>query len=193
MKTGNVIMQLRSLVPDFDSRVSGAAEFLRAVELEATMDMPAGYVIFLGDAAGENDEPAGLHQWVTATIAVVVATDASADRRGQSGQEAALALQDAINSAILNWTPPDLDAPRGFELAGSELLHWDRGRLWHEYRYRITYLVTDSDGWQAPAVDLDEVEIIATKPTVTDWTNKADIMVKDGGSGLTSPAKAPLT
>jgi len=163
-----VITQLRSAATSFGGRVAGAANFAEVVENEVQMDLPAAYVIPLEDEAEPNEQQPGLHQVITERIGVVLhltnAASAGGDRRGQAPVRGLDDLRLEVFAAILNWRPATAGLPssRAFEYASGRLLDFDRARLFWQMEFTLETTVTDSDGWQATAEDLEEIDVHLT-------------------------------
>lgn len=170
MNIAAVITRLREGASIFSNRVAGAADFATGLESTVNMTLPAAFVIPLEDEAVGNDEASGLRQIISERIGVIVqiANDVTdmGDRRGQAPVEGVDAVRSAIFAAILNWRPsvPLLPAARGFEYAGGRLVDFDRARLFWQFDFILETTVTDSDGWQAPAEDLEEIDVYLTSP-----------------------------
>ena len=78
------IQQLRAYCPPFAGRVAGVADFRLGLQnYNATMLLPAAYVVPLDQESDGNSAMVGLYQFVRKTLGVVVELDARADRRGQ--------------------------------------------------------------------------------------------------------------
>lgn len=154
-----VIQQLRGFATLFGNRVAGAAEFNAALETDALMTLPAAYVLRLQSSPTENDSLDGLYQVSTRRIAVAVALDNSAERRGQAAITSLDAIEAALFGAILNWRPDPDRSARGFASDGDHLLHSDRARLWHQFEFVLEETITDADGFQPGGDPLVEIDL----------------------------------
>lgn len=152
-----VIEQIKANCPLFGGRVAGAAEFAASKD-QVWMDLPACYVIPLEESAGENTISNALRQLITEQVGVVVEFDNRADRRGQSVAETFEDMKAGIFAAVLNWRLDPQRAARGLEYAGSRLLDFDRARLFYQWDFSLTSLITDKDGWQVPAEPLTLID-----------------------------------
>jgi hypothetical protein len=169
-----VILQLKALAPVFDGNVAGAAEFMRAIDDQTWLAMPAAYVMPLEETASLNEQQNGLRQTITERFQVVIALDNRTDRRGQASAEQLDTFKSAIFKSILGWRPDSsVDAPnyqatnpfvdhssRGLRYAGGEFREMDRARFFWAFNFELDVLVTGlSDGWVAPSAPLTEVQV----------------------------------
>ncbi|GAC1335492.1 MAG: hypothetical protein NVSMB20_10400 [Bradyrhizobium sp.] len=160
MDFGRVITQLRQYAPIFGTRVAGAADFAKGVEDTAQMDMPAAYVIPLGEDASENLDMTGLRQNVIERFSIIVAFDNTGDRRGQGVTVLYDTVRDQIYGALLNWRIDPHNATKGIYSGGAQLRDWNRARLWYEWHFALDVIITDEDGWQEPNVPLTVIKIL---------------------------------
>lgn len=157
------IEQLRAFCPLLGGRVAGAAVFRQGLEPYTTAPkvLPFAYVMPLG---GESDGPGamtGIYQHVRQTIGIVVEFAATADRRGQQPAMDAEAMEYCLHAAILGWEPVQcLTVGRqGYWFAGSRVLDLDRARLFFQWEYALTTILTNLDGWQPPSEPLTGIEL----------------------------------
>ena len=154
-----VIAQLKRNVPLLGGRVAGMSEFTATMAGEVRPEaFPAAYVVPLGEEAEPNDETNAVYQLVTERIGVVVEFDNQGDRRGQGVTLLYAPMRAALFGALLNWRDTNpTHALRGFEFSSSGLLQGDRARVFYQWEFVLPTVVTDLDGWQAPADPLLEV------------------------------------
>lgn len=143
------IAQLRRQVPLLGGRVAGAADFVLGLQSDnATMTLPAAYVLPLEMDSPGNEVMVGLIQTVTRTIGVVVEFNATADRRGQTPAMQYDEVQDQLCQALLLWQPAGgLGGPgtgrvpghQGFWLAGGRLLDFNRARLFYQFEFALQW------------------------------------------------------
>lgn len=161
-----VIAQLRTLVPAFELRVAGAADFATGVEQNVWMALPAAYVLPLDDEADANDEQNGYRQLVSERVGVVVEFDNTVDRRAQGVTVRYEAMRSALFRALLNWNPDPERAARGFTYAGGRLLQFDRARLFYQFDFALEIVIDGlDDGWEQPS---EPLEIITANAAVSD-------------------------
>jgi hypothetical protein len=152
-----VITQLRTYCAPLGGRVGGAADFdvgteavIAFTDATGALVYPAAVAIPLEDEAIDNDALPGpqLNQTVTERIGIVVEFDSTADRRGQASVDQVDAMKYAIHAAILNWNPSPGRSTGGLRYAGGRLLKLDRARLFWQFEYSLSVMLTDGDGWQ---------------------------------------------
>jgi hypothetical protein len=158
------ITQLRAYCPLLAGSVAGAAEFREGLQgYNTTLPALAAFVVPLDqDSDGnENRYGTGLQQIVTKRYGVIVEFDATADRRGQDPTRSYDAVEAALFAAILNWAPVDCRTigNKGYWFAGGSFLDLDRARLFYQWVFALDFQITDDDGWHAPAVDLEAIEV----------------------------------
>ena len=154
MNIENVVAQVKTYVPAFGGRVSGAADFASGLETVVNMALPAAFVLALEDDATENDTWPGLQQAVTERIGVVIqfdnTTGSDADARtGFAGIDQVYPMRAAVFSALLSWLPPDQvgRAARGLAYGGGRMLTFDRARLFWQFEFTLETTITDADGF----------------------------------------------
>jgi hypothetical protein len=152
MILGSTIEQLRTYCPPFAGRVAGAADFRQGlINYNASMALPAAYVVMLDQESDGNRDAVGLYQIVRKVIGVVVELDAR-DRRGQAPAMEYDEVEAALFSSILNWAPVECRVPgrSGYEFLGGRMLDLDRARLFYQWEFLLPYTITDEDGWHDP-------------------------------------------
>lgn len=171
MNLDTVITQLRTYCAPLAGRVGGAADFdtgtegvLAFTDSTGALAYPAAVVIPLDDDATDLDALPGpqLNQTVIERIGVVVEFDTTADRRGQAGVDQVQAMKYALHGAILNWNPEPLRSTNGLRYGGGRLLKLDRARLFWQFEYTLSVLLTDGDGFQLRGDPLTDIESIVT-------------------------------
>jgi hypothetical protein len=153
------IEQLRAYCPFFGGRVAGAADFIRGLQnYNATMPLPAAYVIPLDQESTGNKLMVGLEQIISKVIGVVVELDA-ADRRGQVPAMQCDEIEAALFAAILNWAPVECRVPgkSGYVFSAGRFLDLDRARLFYRWEFLLEYQISDEDGWHPPASDAEDL------------------------------------
>jgi hypothetical protein len=143
------IDHLRQHVPALGGRVAGAADFVAGLrEYNATMPLPAGYVLPLDQDSPGNEVMIGLIQTVTRTIGVAVEFDATGDRRGQTPAMRFDEIQDQLCQALLLWQPASsrggpgtgrVPNQQGFWFAGGRMLDLDRARLFYQWEFSLQW------------------------------------------------------
>ncbi|HEY6323478.1 MAG TPA: hypothetical protein VJA16_18205 [Thermoanaerobaculia bacterium] len=166
---GSTIEQLRQYCPAFEGRVAGAADFaLGLKEYNATMRLPAAYVLPLEQASDGHQNMIGARQMLTRTVGVVVEFDARPDRRGQAPTMLYDETQAELCKAILNWQPAAADGGpgtgrvpnhQGYWLSGGRMLDLDRARLFYQWEFSVEWQLDDADAWEWPAEDITEIEL----------------------------------
>ena len=142
------IEHLRRNVPALGGRIAGAADYVTALQSDnATMQLPAGYVLPLDQEANGNLVMVGLEQIVTRTFGVVVEF-AVADRRGQAPAMRYDEIQEQLCRALLLWQPQAaIGGPgtgrvpnhQGFYLAGGRMLDFNRARLFYQWEFALDW------------------------------------------------------
>jgi hypothetical protein len=152
--------QLKQFVPVFGGRVAGIVEFDAVMRGELRPEeLPAAYVLPLGEDATDNDVQNALYQEVKQHVGVVVEFNNSLDRRGQNVTLQYWSTRTAIMAAILNWRATDPDhALRGFEYSGARLLSWDDASVFYQFEFNQLVLLTEADGWQIETPYLLEID-----------------------------------
>lgn len=156
------ISQLRAYCPPLNGNVAGAADFRLGLQnYNATLPLPAAYVVPLDQDSDGNQVMTGLVQVVTKRIGVIVEFDASIDRRGQDPAMSYDDMEAALFAAILNWLPEDCRTlnNQGYWFHGGRFLDLDRARLFYQWEFALNWQITDSDGWQQPSVPLESIEV----------------------------------
>lgn len=139
-----IIAQLRARVPDFSSRVGGAANFSVLPEA-ANLLVPAAYVIPLAEQPEEQGSQNGYKQLVREEFAVVLVLDNTGDERGQGAATNLQAWRTKLFRALLGFQPAaDYDIVK-FE--GGQLLKFDRKRLYYQFEFSADYEITPEDTW----------------------------------------------
>jgi hypothetical protein len=133
------IAQLRTYCPPLKGNVAGAADFRLGLQnYNATLPLPAAYVVPLDQDREGFAQMVGLYQFVRKTVGVIVELDASADRRGQDPAMSYDAIEAALFSALLNWVPGTCITQnnQGFWFSGGRFLDLDRARLFYSGNLR---------------------------------------------------------
>lgn len=142
------IEHLRRNVPALGGRIAGAADYVTALQSDnATMPLPAGYVLPLDQEANGNLVMVGLEQVVTRTFGVVVEF-AVADRRGQAPAMRYDEIQEQLCRALLLWQPQAaIGGPgtgrvpnhQGFWFSGGRMLDFNRARLFYQFEFALDW------------------------------------------------------
>lgn len=158
MSYRQIILHLREKCPIFENRVYGAAE-LAAVDMEGrTTRVPALYLLPLSYEAEDNMSGTGVRQVIEETFGVVILTDNSVDRRGQSGMFEVLDVyRPIINDALLGWSIKPRH--KGIVSAGGEHVSMTPALYRFRLDYRRFYTITqDCNGYVEDGVPLAGVE-----------------------------------
>ena len=167
------IAQLRTYCPPLAGNVAGAADFRLGLQnYNASLPLPAGYVVPLDQDSERNENMTGLMQVVTKRIGVIVEFDASADRRGQDPAMSYDDIEAALFAAVLNWLPEDCRTlnNQGYWFHGGQFLELDRARLFYQWVFALNWQITDDDGWHEPSVPLESIEVDIFKVPPQDMT-----------------------
>lgn len=147
MELRQIILALRERVPDFQQRVSGAAEF-RPLPEAAKLQLPAAYVIPLHDETSEQKSQNDYWQDCTDGFSVVVALDNRPDELGLASIDDAIHLvRRKLWRALLRWSPSP-EYTRGIEYRGGVLLDMNRAILYYKFDFQATFEIGDEDTWQ---------------------------------------------
>lgn len=189
MELSTIIKALRERVPDFNQRVSGAAEFRPLPEV-GKLSLPAAYVIPLHDETGEQKSQTDYWQECTDGFSVVVALDNRLDELGLNSIDDAVHLvRRKLWRALLGWRPYP-EYTNGIEYRGGVLLDMNRAILYYKFDFQATFEISPEDTWQ-------EIELAALPELKT---VHIDVDLIDPGKGpdgppefqadITLPAKA---
>lgn len=164
MILGAVIEQLRTVCagPPLEGRVAGAADFVRGLQnYNATMRLPAAYVIPLTQESPGFQVMIGAIQTIIKTIGVVVEFDATNDRRGQHPAMDFDMMEAALLKALLMWPPAQCRTPnyQGFYFAGGRFLDLDRARLFYQWEFALPFQLAQEDAWEPPSEPLDQLDL----------------------------------
>jgi hypothetical protein len=167
------ITQLKAYCPMLAGNVAGAADFRLSLQnYNATLPLPAAYVVPLDQDSDGNQVMVGLIQVVTKRIGVVVEFDASPDRRGQDPAMSYDDMEAALFAAILNWRPEDCRTlnNQGYWFHGGRFLDLDRARLFYQWEFALNWQITDDDGWHDTGIPLQSIEVDIFKVPPQDMT-----------------------
>lgn len=165
-----IIWQIKNNAAVFGGRVVGAASYEIDFEKAETvdLDLPAAYVVPLGEIAAPNVEMAGEAQLVTQTIRVVVASDSSADPRGQAAITQHESICWMLKKALCHFVvDPDRCLPAGIEYLKWNVFGLDRARLWVYYDFSFDYWLTDPDAFQPIGDPITEIVVSLEDTSVT--------------------------
>jgi hypothetical protein len=161
-----VAAQIKRLAPIFNGNVAGAASYANGVVDQVWLDLPAAYVVPLGQEAEANILGNGLEQTVHERVGVIVVLETlkvggemdPSDRRAQAASAYTDTIRQALFTAILNWRPdwdpanPTLNREaRGLYFNSADFpaeAGWDRARFFYQYIFTLDTMFTDADGWQ---------------------------------------------
>lgn len=147
MELRKIIDALRERVPDFEQRVSGAAEFRPLPEV-SKLSLPAAYVIPLHDETGEQKSQTDYWQECTDGFSVVVALDNRLDELGLSSiDDAVHVVRRKLWRALLGWQPYP-EYTRGIEYRGGVLLDMNRAILYYKFDFQAAFEIGPDDTWQ---------------------------------------------
>lgn len=126
-----IVQQMRS---SGLKQVQGVLEF--SAETVEPRQLPAFYVVPVGETAKDNAQDAGRDQAVDVTASVMIAVDGS--RRNTDGISDSLKeCEDAVCAALVGWTHPA--ASRPFSYAGGRLASARGSTVVWELRLRTRY------------------------------------------------------
>jgi len=177
MNLDAVIQQIRTYVPLFEGRVSGAYDYFRAKD-QTWLKTPAAFVVPLGDEVRVEHDETGWHQDFTDRIAVIVILDnqqavsEQADRRFQSASRQFDPIKWLLFRALINWDPGQTidvatpDQPEGdkhqsqglFYIAGDPL-EPDKARSFFQFTFGLEVQITDADVWRPGADPLEGIDV----------------------------------
>lgn len=152
MELRKVITALRERVPDFGTRVSGAAEFRPLPEV-GKLSLPCAYVIPLHDETGEQKSQTDYWQDCTDGFSVVVALDNRLDELGLASiDDAVHIVRHKLWRALLGWRPAE-KYTFGIEYRGGVLLDMNRAILYYKFDFQASFEIGLEDTWQQQEVD----------------------------------------
>ncbi len=109
MRPAAVIKRLRDECPLFSRRVAGAIGRTDAFDLVMQegrgLAVPCAYVVWEGDAVGNDQVLDGLDDTIETTFSVFCVVSGSVDERGQDAAEQLLDVRDELFAALIGWTP----------------------------------------------------------------------------------------
>ncbi len=109
MRPAAVIERLRDECPALARRVVGAIgrtdAFETVMQEGRGIDVPCAYVVWEGDAVGNEQVMDGLSDTVESTFSIFVVVPAALDDRGQDACEQLLDVRDELFAALIDWTP----------------------------------------------------------------------------------------
>lgn len=131
MKITPVIEQLRTYATGFSKRVAGGLDWDPTAD-SAKLEIPAAYVIAVGDSADEPMSQNVYTQDVRDAIDVCVVLP-SVDERGQSVVDVLHDVRAQLWRALVGFAPDDESGPLLYD--GGQLLLLDRERVVYRYRF----------------------------------------------------------
>ncbi len=109
MRPAAVIERLRDECDSFERRVAGVIGRTDAFDLVMGegrgLSVPCAYVVWEGDAVGNEQVLDGLSDTVETTFSVFVVVSGSADSSGQDACERLLDARDELMAALVGWAP----------------------------------------------------------------------------------------
>jgi len=155
-----MIQLLRANAPVFGGRVAGAAEFYSGLKnYNATMPLPAAYVMPLNQDAERNQILNGLVQIVHKGFGIAVELDAQQDRRGQAPVMSFDTIETQVFASCLNVHLGTCRMSQGTYFLGAHYLELDRARLFYQWEFGADWQISDEDGWQPPSIPLESMEL----------------------------------
>jgi hypothetical protein len=140
LKVQPIIDQLKAVSTTLGGRVAGAAEF--SAELEAAqMALPCAFVFRSNGEATAPDTFDETMQMLTEEFAVVVAVSNAVDTRGQAAAEALDDVMEDVINALLGWSPTAVER-NPFEYVRDDHVSVDRSRLWHQFIFRTSGVIS---------------------------------------------------
>lgn len=131
MRLTPLIKQLRARCPTFSRRVFGGLDWDPTKDVSKA-DMPAAYVVVLGDDADPSDAQNVIQQVVRDTIDVCVEVF-NTDERGQSAADALHDLRAELWRALVGFEPGDDGDPLQYD--GSALMLINRSKAVYRFRF----------------------------------------------------------
>lgn len=133
-----IIGQIRQYCPSLNNRVGGAAIYKSAFLLpeNATMEVPAGYVVPLDDDAEAISQNGTRHK-ITDNFAVIVVISNKPDERGQQSATDAMGMRRELWRALVGFQPGSPEEYNGIHYSGKTLLKMDRSRAWWQYEFSV--------------------------------------------------------
>lgn len=137
MKLIPIIKHLRSTCPTFARRVYGGLDW-DPVAKSVKTDMPAAYVICIGDSADPSDTQGTIRQRVRDAIDVNVEVW-SEDERGQGAADLIHDLRAELWRALVGFKPDADGAPLQYD--DGELLLIDRSKAVYRFRFFTEFMI----------------------------------------------------
>lgn len=131
MRLTPLIKHMRNRCPSFARRVFGALDWDPTTEVSKA-DMPAAYVVVLGDDADPAPSQNVITQVIRDTFDVCVEVS-SQDERGQSAADALHDLRAELWRALVGFEPGDDGDPLQYD--SSELMLIDRSKAVYRFRF----------------------------------------------------------
>jgi hypothetical protein len=146
MKITPLIEYLKEKVPYFNNRIAGCVDYLRTLDDEPRLPLPAMY-IQLSRETGTPVRPEiqDYDQLCSQSIFCFVELDNTADPRGQAAQDKVDDVRTALNRALVNYHYLPLQHP--FEFVQHGFHRMDRARYIHVFEYKLISRLTFDDGY----------------------------------------------
>lgn len=137
MKLKPIIRQLRLYCPSFNRRVFGGLDWDPTKESVRT-ELPAAYVVYVGDEAEPSDIQNGIRQQVRDSIDVNVEIF-NADERGQSATDLLHDLRAELWRALVGFEPGSDGTPLQYD--DGQLLLINRSKAVYRFRFYTTFTI----------------------------------------------------
>ncbi|WP_157669908.1 hypothetical protein [Chitinibacter sp. GC72] len=137
MKIKPIIEYLKAQCPLLKS-VGGAADYAEGKKL-LKHQLPAAFVIPLGDIDGPNSVVGEVHQERRTAFALIFAQSNLKKAGGVDDVDELQQLRAQVRDALLGWLPPECD--QAIEAAGGKLLDFDDAVLWWQDDYATGYAI----------------------------------------------------
>lgn len=154
-----IITQIQSIATYFNNNVSGAAEYANAVNNNEKMVYPSAFVVNTMETAGEIETYGGFIQNCTYHFSVYVVVNASLDRGGLNGMQQLEIAKASLFSAILYWNPDPNNSNRGIYYQGSQLVEFDKARIFYEFKFAYDLIISSANGYQVPSYSLTQIQM----------------------------------
>lgn len=137
MKLKSIIQQMRIFCPSFGRRVFGGLDWDPTKD-SVRSQLPAAYVIYIGDEAEASDIQTGIRQRVRDSIDVNVEIS-NADERGQAATDLLHDLRAELWRALVGFDPGSDGTPLQYD--DGQLLLIDRSKAVYRFRFYTDFMI----------------------------------------------------
>jgi hypothetical protein len=136
--------------------------------MQYSLNKEAAFVIQLAETVTPNNYDNSINQTITERFAVVVALDngtSDRDKLGLIAYDRLELIRNQLFRALLGWQMPNLDysGPKTegpVSYAGGKVLGINRAWLWYQFEFSVDTHISDCDGVDNGADDLDDFNTI---------------------------------